>query len=72
LVTLGLRQLLRNPPNSVEDLEVFEPRLLAVELEEEALLVTAKLKIVEAQRTIKRVEGWRKADQRRKGAAATK
>jgi len=59
-VTRALLLFLKNPPASIEDEERLEPRLLNIELEEEALLCEAKLKMAEARRIIRRVEDWRK------------
>jgi|SRR6266540_1976446 len=60
-VTRALLLYLKEPPRSIEEEEVLDPRLLNLELEEEAILADAKMKMEEARRITRRVEGWRKA-----------
>jgi hypothetical protein len=63
-VSRALVRYLEDAPPSIEDESVLEPRLLRIQLEEKALVTSAKLKIAEGRRILKRVEGWKKAQER--------
>jgi hypothetical protein len=70
IVGRALKTALQNPI-TVEDIEFLEPRLLNLDIEEEALAAKAKLDMEKARLVLKRIEGWRAAKRRTQGEDAT-